>query len=108
MRQISEEFGYSETEYFRGIRLPVDDFNRWRNKKNCMADMNRTNWTQDCFEKLPSRTYHFLVFLPQKRFGLAEALKRLNGATIQKLMEANESKTQIDVNLLGAKRQTKH
>jgi hypothetical protein len=100
IQQISEEFGYFEGEHFRGIRLPFYNSNQLWDKKRCMTDINHTNRTQDCFKKLPIHVYNFLVFLPQKRFGLAEALKHLDGATIKKLMNSNESKTQVDVSFL--------
>ncbi|KAI6235357.1 Leukocyte elastase inhibitor A-like isoform X1 [Aphelenchoides besseyi] len=94
LQQTSAEFGYLETEHFHALRLPFDDNSA--HKKNCVMDTNRTKRKHKC-SKNEKGSLYFLVFLPQKRFGLPEALDYLKGSTIRKLMQTNNSK--IDLTL---------
>ncbi|KAI6225789.1 Leukocyte elastase inhibitor A-like protein [Aphelenchoides besseyi] len=95
MQQTSAEFGYLETEQFRALRSPFVVNSTLA--KNCTMDTNRTKRKHNCPKNVPLPNFHLLVFLPQKRFGLSEALGYLDGPTINELMDSNHTK--IDVTL---------
>ncbi|KAI6237131.1 SERPIN domain-containing protein [Aphelenchoides besseyi] len=95
MQQTSAEFGYLETEQFRALRLPFVVNSTLA--KNCTMDTNRTKRKHKCPKNAALPNFHLLVFLPQKRFGLSEALGYLDGPTINELMDPNH--IEIDVTL---------
>jgi hypothetical protein len=97
IQQTSSEFGYSESEYFYGVRLTFGSLLNQTSNKNCKLDINRTTRSKDCDAESNQNRIAFLIFLPKERFGLAKALPHMNADVITKLLEADASKTEVNV-----------
>jgi hypothetical protein len=97
MQQTSNQFGFSESTYFYGLRLAFNSSLSGIFNRNCAHDINRTKRTKDCNNGSVLDTVKFLLFLPKKRFGLSEALPHLNGDVITNLLKTDAGKMEVNV-----------